>query len=234
MAKEIIAAHGSPLVANVGAMPSMAGPATIDLLTLMLPLAVLQQALETQFPRLGSGAEIAFRAVGSHQSGGALTHAMWAVQEALDAGDAQTPQKQQRLTDMLVSSLLLAHPHNLTRELYLAGANASDTAVWDAVSVLRNAPESRVTIAELARDSGVSVRSLQLAFARLIGVTPSEYQRNLRLDMAYQLILNSDARRSLTVALLAEQVGYVNQGRFAADFARRFGLLPSVALRGRR
>lgn len=224
----------TPLVFNPGAKPRMMGPATADFLTLTVPLDVVQDHLSTYLPGVDRGTAVAFGTVGSRKAAGALAQAMRHVQQALDAGVAHTPEQQAHLGEILVSSLLLTHPHSHLRELYTSGPDASDSAVWEAVAVLRESPHERITIAELARDTGVSIRSLQVGFRRLLGTTPSLFQRDLRLERAFQLISSYDPRKQPSVAELSTLIGYANAGRFAADFFDRFGMHPSVALRERR
>jgi len=226
--KRVLIPRGSPLVFNPGDRPRMMGPATADFLTLTMPHSLVRDALDEHFPRLG-GADIAFGTVASRRAAGALAQAIWTIQQSVQSGIDTDPTEAERLSDMLVSSLLLSHPHSLTRELYLAGPSASGTAVWDTVSVLRDAPEARITIAELAASAGVSTRSLQTGFLRLIGVTPSEFQRDLRLELARSLI-EYPVEGVMSATQLMTRVGYVNQGRFAADYRARFGVTPSRAI----
>lgn len=230
--REYVIPRGSPLVFNPGSAPRMLGPSTASFLTVTLPADYIATQLELHFPKVTTGDAIAFGTKASRQSAGALAHAMWQVQDALSRGILHAPEQQERAAETLVSSLLLSHPHSHTRELYESGRKASDAAVWDAVALLRAAPQDRITVAEIAASSGIGMRSLQLGFERLLGVSPSEFQRDLRLELARQII--RDSRGGLAVTQVSTSVGFVNGGRFAADYRRRFGMSPSAEARDAR
>ncbi len=105
--------------------------------------------------------------------------------------------------------------------------DGADVEAWLAQHAL-----SRVPLAELARRAGRSMRSLQRACAKL-GYTPQTYLHSVRLDRAREMLLAPG--EMLTVAEVAETVGYPHLGRFAGYYAERFGELPSDTLtRGRR
>jgi len=105
--------------------------------------------------------------------------------------------------------------------------DGADVEAWLAQHAL-----SRVPLAELARRAGRSMRSLQRACAKL-GYTPQTYLHSVRLDRAREMLLAPSDM--LTVAEVAETVGYPHLGRFAGYYAERFGELPSDTLtRGRR
>jgi len=78
------------------------------------------------------------------------------------------------------------------------------------------------TVAELCEQLGTSRRSLQLAFQRVLGVSPLAYLRAARLGAA---------RRSLktapSVTEAATQLGFWHFGHFAKDYQAMFGELPS-------
>ena len=100
--------------------------------------------------------------------------------------------------------------------------DGADVEAWLAQHAL-----SRVPLAELARRAGRSMRSLQRACAKL-GYTPQTYLHSVRLDRAREMLLAPSDM--LTVAEVAETVGYPHLGRFAGYYAERFGELPSDTL----
>lgn len=100
--------------------------------------------------------------------------------------------------------------------------DASDVATWLAQHAL-----SREPLAELARRAGRSMRSIQRACRRL-GATPQEVLRTVRLDRAHEML--EQATASLSVAAVAEAVGYPHVGRFAAYYRERFREMPSETL----
>ena len=75
---------------------------------------------------------------------------------------------------------------------------------------------------ELATQFSVSETSLKNYFRGVFGQNISIYLREVRMKKAAELLIAT----RLPVAKVAEQVGYVNQSKFAAVFKKQFGLSP--------
>lgn len=75
---------------------------------------------------------------------------------------------------------------------------------------------------ELAAQFSVSETSLKNYFRGVFGQNISIYLREIRMKKAAELLIAT----RLSVAEVAEQVGYVNQSKFAAVFKKQFGLSP--------
>jgi AraC-like DNA-binding protein len=80
-----------------------------------------------------------------------------------------------------------------------------------------------LSVAELARQSGVSWRTLENAFADFRGCTVVAYLRNRRLDKARRA-LEEDAA---VVSEIATRFGFRSPTTFALEFRKRFGMPPS-------
>jgi AraC-like DNA-binding protein len=87
-----------------------------------------------------------------------------------------------------------------------------------------------VTVAELAAVAGLSVRSVQESFARVLGVSPLTYLREVRLDRVRQDLLDQDPQE-VTVGDVAHRWGFAHLGRFSAVYLERFGEYPKQTLR---
>src|SRR5512133_160475 len=81
----------------------------------------------------------------------------------------------------------------------------------------------------LARIAGVPPRTLESHFARFLGTTPLAWLRDERLAHARRTLVESDGRTSASQAALDS--GFGQLGRFAAQYCRHFGELPSETLR---
>lgn len=130
----------------------------------------------------------------------------------------------------LMTGLLLAAESNYRGLLDAPGATTSSRVVNEVVAVVESHPEAPRTITELARDHGVSVRSLERAFRRDLGATPSAYLRQVRLRRARE-VLRASSTDAVTVGQIARSVGFVHAGRFAVLYRRTFGETPSATLR---
>ena len=90
-----------------------------------------------------------------------------------------------------------------------------------------------VTVRELCEVSGVSWRTLDYAFKDHFGVSPKKYLTVLRLNSAHQDLLASRPGEK-RVDRIGARWGFWHMGRFARDYRRLFGELPSETLHGGR
>lgn len=81
-------------------------------------------------------------------------------------------------------------------------------------------------IGDICNQLSVSERTLRRAFISVVGLPPTVYLRNLRLTrVRRQLLENRELQ--LRVSDIAMQNGFWELGRFAADYRKLFGELPS-------
>jgi AraC-like DNA-binding protein len=105
-------------------------------------------------------------------------------------------------------------------------------AVRRAVAFLEDHAASPVSMPEVAAAARVSVRSLQSLFRRHLGTTPLEHLHGIRLEAARRELLEAgDPRERMAVRDVAARWGFGNSGRFARNYAARFGERPSETLR---
>ncbi|WP_183871189.1 AraC family transcriptional regulator [Rhizobium sp. BK491] len=83
---------------------------------------------------------------------------------------------------------------------------------------LREAYNSEISVAALAREVGMSVSSYHVHFKALTGSSPMQYVKAMRLHEARLMI----ARRDKTIAEVAASVGYASPAQFSRDFKRHF------------
>lgn len=134
------------------------------------------------------------------------------------------------LEQSLMTGLLLAAESNYRDLLDAPDAAISSRVVRQVVTRIERDPSSPHSIASLARAHGVSVRSLERAFRRDLGATPSAYLRQVRLRQAHEL-LRTSAADAVTVGQVARSLGFVHAGRFAVHYRRTYGETPSETLR---
>lgn len=99
-----------------------------------------------------------------------------------------------------------------------------------AVGWLRAHFAKPVAIEELARSFGMSVSSFHRQFKAVTGMSPLQYQKQLRLIEAQRLMLSSRTQ----VAEAAYAVGYESPTQFVREYKRQFGLPPLRDIRERR
>ena len=160
---------------------------------------------------------------------GALAMALSVLSK--QAGLIQRPLVAAELEHALYSTLLLSQPHNYTRDLTEPpNAVREPRAVRTARELIESLPQQPHTPASLAEAADVSVRTLQTAFKRHLGTSPTAYIREVRLKCAHD-DLQHVTRRDVTVTEVALQWGFLHLGRFAAAYRERYGVSPSQTLR---
>ncbi len=79
---------------------------------------------------------------------------------------------------------------------------------------------------EIAQHSGASIRAVQLAFREYRGMTPHKYSLALRYQAAHDALASRQAARG--IGQICSELGFDDPSRFAREFRKRFGLLPSA------
>jgi AraC-like DNA-binding protein len=136
-----------------------------------------------------------------------------AVYDALTGRRADVHQAQERLVLLLAG--LLEH----RRRLFVLGAQ--DLA--RAKARIDDDPTIPITLAELAREAGLSRFQMLRGFAKLTGLTPHAYIVQRRLDVARTMIA-----RGHTLASAATACGFADQSHLSRAFARRYGVTPGA------
>lgn len=135
-----------------------------------------------------------------------------------------------QMRSLLLSRLLLAQPNTSSDALHSHVPRIPSRLVRTAVETMENRAGEPITVEQVAADCGVGLRSLQLVFREHLGVTPSQYLRQVRLRKAAEELARSDSEET-SVADVAIRWGFVHQGRFAAYYKAEFGETPSATLR---
>ena len=92
--------------------------------------------------------------------------------------------------------------------------------------------KQRITVPEFAALTGVSQRTLELAFQETLGISPRRYLRWHRMQNVHRELQTKDAE-SASVTEVAAHWGFSELGRFAVEYKRLFDVSPSVTLRNR-
>ncbi|MCW3493324.1 AraC family transcriptional regulator [Microbacterium sp. SSM24] len=151
---------------------------------------------------------------GSRHEGGLLAH----------------PLATQRLEQILMHSLLFAQPHNHSAALASPSPDSGVRPVSHVIELLRSDPAYPWTVAELAAEVSLSVRSLQEGFRRSLNTTPMAYLRRLRLEEVRRELVSA-APGTVTVTEVAARWGFTHLGRFAAVYRSEYSELPSDTMR---
>lgn len=92
-----------------------------------------------------------------------------------------------------------------------------------AIERLRQNYAETLRMEELAKELNISVSSLHHQFKALTSMTPLQFQKQLRLQAAYRLMLAGEADATSA----AFQVGYESPSQFSREYYRMFGQAPA-------
>jgi transcriptional regulator GlxA family with amidase domain len=99
--------------------------------------------------------------------------------------------------------------------------------VAEAIRIMETHIDRPVTVAAIAHRVGVSTRTLETLFLRIVDMSPGAYCMALRLNAARRLVLDT----SLPIADVAERTGFSAMASLSRAFRRQFGSPPSAARR---
>lgn len=125
----------------------------------------------------------------------------------------------------LLYRLLQGHQGRLLRQI--AQPEGALNSIRRAVAWIRDNYNIRLRIEALCEVSGMSRASLHRHFLSMTGLSPVQYQKQLRLHEARQLLLAGEHRAS-DVAFV---VGYESASQFSREYLRQFGAPPARNIR---
>lgn len=144
------------------------------------------------------------------------------VEEA-DAGRPGSEAMLSKLSEALFVDTLRRYLAKLPDDQtgWLAGAR--DPVVGKSLAILHSRVNQQWTIAQLAREVGLSRSALAERFSRYLAEPPMTYLTRWRLQLAARSLMST----SRSVAQIAAEVGYESEAAFNRAFKREFGVPPA-------
>jgi len=100
--------------------------------------------------------------------------------------------------------------------------NGQDQRIIQAIQTLRDKVNETIHVTGLALAANMSPATFHRQFKSVTGMTPIQYQKQLRLHEARRLMIF----RNATVESAAHDVGYVSVSQFSREYTRMFGTSP--------
>ena len=198
------------------------------LLGLMLTLdsqEVVQTAADLQLPPLGR--ERQHRSIGVEWLDEHLTRDLVRLVELL--GQPQLVVALAPLIQREIVIRLLVGPHG-PQLRQLASDGSPSQQISKAVAWLKQHFAQLMPVDELAASVHMSPSTFRQHFRAMTGTSPLQYQKQLRLQQARQLMLS----QNLDAGTAGGQVGYESASQFSREYQRLFGLPPQQDARRRR
>jgi len=128
---------------------------------------------------------------------------------------------------LLAATALSTFPNTAAAEPDRDDSRDAGPATLDrAIKFIEENAGADLSAADIAAAANVSIRAVQLAFRRELGVTPLGYLRQVRLDRAHRDLL-AGGPAGPTVTAVSVRWGFSSSSRFAAYYRNAFGVPPS-------
>lgn len=130
----------------------------------------------------------------------------------------------ERMSEMMFVDAVRRYVDTLPEDSrgWLAGLR--DRFVGRALALMHDAPATEWTVDELGQRVGLSRSALHERFVEMIGQPPMQYLANWRMQVAASLLRNT----SVTIASVAQDVGYESEAAFTRAFKRLVGKPPAA------
>jgi AraC-like DNA-binding protein len=136
----------------------------------------------------------------------------------------ETPQDIPILADgikrEIIYRILQNDKNNSLKHFALVGSQAQRIA--KVIELLNREYAQPLKVNELAKEARMSSSSFYNHFKEVTGMSPIQFQKQLRLQEARRLLLTEN----LEAAEAAFQVGYESPSHFSREYSRKFGLSP--------
>jgi AraC-like DNA-binding protein len=117
---------------------------------------------------------------------------------------------------------LLTGPGGNQVSQIMISANGHDQRIIQVIHTLRDKLSETIHVADLALAANMSQATFHRQFKSVTGMTPLQYQKQLRLHEARRLMIFGNAM----VESAALEVGYASVSQFSREYARMFGTSP--------
>jgi AraC-like DNA-binding protein len=137
----------------------------------------------------------------------------------------ETPEAIPRLYPGIMREIcywLLTGPEGHQVSQIMTMANGHDQRIIQTIHTLRDKLSEMIHVADLAVAANMSQATFHRQFKSVTGITPLQYQKQLRLHEGRRLMIFSDA----TVESAAHNVGYASVSQFSREYTRMFGTSP--------
>ncbi len=126
--------------------------------------------------------------------------------------------------ELIVTTMLLSQPHSFSERLNRLAQPAQPRGVRLALDYIESHLDQPITLGDLVAASGVPGRTLLKHFKQHHGVSPVHYWRNRRFARVREALQRVHDDASVTDIAMAW--GFYHLGRFAIEYAQRFGESP--------
>lgn len=146
----------------------------------------------------------------------------------------QSRDVQQAYAQLIISNLLELHGHNYAEQLNTNTGDLVCSQVKQAIDYIQSRVKKNTSLAQLASHCNVSARTLQRSFVKHIGMTPTAYVRDAKLEAIHQELQNLQDFENGSIKRVLLDHNIVDFSRFAQYYRQKYGCTPKNTLDKRR
>ncbi len=131
---------------------------------------------------------------------------------------------------IIISSLVELHGHNFLENVRSRGQAMACPEIRQASEFIEHSVKNNIATIDVAKHCNVSVRTLQRSFIKHLGVTPTVYIRNVKLEAVrkelqeVRFVVKGGVKRILL------DYGILDFGRFAQYYRKKYGCTPKQTI----
>ena len=209
-----------PVVAHVSS--ATAAQPFLGLLLVLEPQAILEVAQELGLPQPPRGHT--YRPISLEPLDAALLDALTRLVRLV--AEPELISTLAPLIEREITIRLLAGPHG-PHLLHVVAAGSPSQQIAKVMSWLKLNFQRTLRMDALATGAHMSPSTFRQRFREIAGMSPLQYQKQLRLQEARQLMLNE----SLDASVAGSRVGYESVSQFSREYSRLFGEPPQRDIR---
>ncbi|WP_221801615.1 AraC family transcriptional regulator [Oceanobacter mangrovi] len=142
---------------------------------------------------------------------------------------SMSPIVEKQIEQSVLAMALSCQPHSFSQLLTQREPLIAPAFVRRAQDFIAANASNPISVSDIAREVGVSSRSLYDGFQRYAQTTPNQFIREFRLQRVREELLGSCASQT-TITQVALQWGFGHLGHFTTAYKKRFGETPSQTL----
>ena len=146
-----------------------------------------------------------------------------------DGSMLSSPIMMQQFEQLVLTNLLLAHPHSYSQSLRRLAKLVASADVKRAIDYMESNLTAPIGLPEITAAAGVPGRTLLEHFRRYKGISPMGYLRRARFAKVREASRSAEPAENVTG--IAMELGFSHMGRFSVEYRKRFGESPSETLR---
>jgi len=138
----------------------------------------------------------------------------------------------QHLENTFISLILDEFENNYREAATQIALSCRPRHIKRAEEYIRSNYQEQIHIGLLAKEIGITPRSLQMGFSQYLNTSPTTYIKNMRLKKAREHLTGPDAGE-ISITEIADLCGFNHLSNFAKYYKALFGETPSQTLRKR-